>query len=102
MGGYHARREGYARSTADSITLDEIFDRYAIARCKLLKIDCEGAEHEILTNTSVLDGVEWLSGEFHSGELLESRGCTVEQLMGVVGARIAPGRIAVKSNRIGE
>jgi FkbM family methyltransferase len=101
-GGYHARSAGYARSTVDSITLDEIFDRYAIARCKLLKIDCEGAEYEILTSTSVLDRVEWLSGEFHSGELLESRGCTVEQLLGVVGARIAPGRIAVKSNRIGE
>jgi len=100
--GYHVRREGYARSTVNSITLDEIFDRYAIARCKLLKIDCEGAEHEILTSTSVLDRVEWLSGEFHSNELLESRGCTVEQLMAVVAARIAPERTVIKSNRIGE
>src|SRR5262249_2283143 len=101
-GGYHTTRDGYARSTVDSITLDQIFDRYAIARCKLLKIDCEGAEYEILTNTSVLDRVEWLSGEFHTNELLESRGCTVDELMSFVGARIAPERVAVKSNRIGE
>jgi FkbM family methyltransferase len=100
--GYHTRREGYARSTVDSITLDEIFERYAIARCKLLKIDCEGAEYEILTGTSVLDRVEWLSGEFHSNELLESRGCTVEQLTAVVGARIASERVVIKSNRIGK
>jgi FkbM family methyltransferase len=101
-GGYYTRADGYARSTADSITLDQIFERNAIGRCKLLKIDCEGAEYEILTNTSVLDRVEWLSGEFHVSESLKSRGCTVEALMAVVGARIAPERIAVKSNLIAE
>lgn len=100
--GYYAARDGYARSTADSITLEQIFERYAIERCKLLKIDCEGAEHEILTSTSVLDRVEWLSGEFHINELLKERGHTVEQLMAAVGARIAPERIAVKSIEIGE
>ena len=101
-GGYFSRPEGYARSTVDSITLDAVFECYAMRRCKLLKIDCEGAEHEILTSTSVLDRVEWLSGEFHTNELLKDRGCTVEELMAIVGARIPPGRIAVKSNRIGE
>jgi len=101
-GGYYTRTDGYARSTADSITLDKIFERNAIGRCKLLKIDCEGAEYEILTSTSVLDRVEWLSGEFHVSESLKSRGCTVEALMAFVGARIAPERIAVKSNMIAE
>jgi FkbM family methyltransferase len=100
-GGFHARHAGYARSVVESITLDDIFERHAIRRCKLLKIDCEGAEHEILTSTSVLDRVEWLSGEFHASELLKDRGCTVEQLMAVVAARVPPERIAVKSNRIG-
>jgi FkbM family methyltransferase len=101
-GGYLTQHEGYARSTVDSITLDEIFDRYAVAHCKLLKIDCEGAEYEILTSTAVLDRVEWLSGEFHTNELLANRGCTVERLMAVVAARIPPARIAVQSVRMGE
>jgi FkbM family methyltransferase len=96
-GGYHTWHEDYPRSTVDSITLDQIFERYAIQRCKLLKIDCEGAEHEILTSTSVLDRVDFLSGEFHMNGFLKQRGCTVEALMAVVGARIAPERIAVKS-----
>ena len=101
-GGYYTRHDGYARSSADSITLDEIFDRCVIRRCKLLKIDCEGAEYEILTCTSVLDRVEWLSGEFHVSESLKARGCTVERLRAFVGARIAPERLAVRSNTIGE
>jgi FkbM family methyltransferase len=101
-GGYHTRHDGHARSTVDSITLDEIFERYAVGRSKLLKIDCEGAEYEILTSTSVLDRVEWLSGEFHVNESLKERGCTVDRLMAVVGAHLAPERIVVKSNRIGE
>jgi len=101
-GGFLTQHEGHARSTVDSITLDEIFARHAVARCKLLKIDCEGAEYEILPSTSVLDRVEWLSGEFHSNELLENRGCTVEGLTAVVAARIPRERIAVQSVRMGE
>ena len=100
--GYCSRREGLARATAASTTLDGIFERFAITRCKLLKIDCEGAEYEILTSTSVLDRVDWLSGEFHISESLRDRGCMAEELMDFVRARIAPERIAVKSNRIDE
>ena len=99
-GGYGGRRDGFARATAASITLDGIFERFAITRCKLLKIDCEGAEYEILTSTSVLDRVDWLSGEFHVSESLRDRGCMAEELMDFVRTRIPPERIAVKSNRI--
>jgi FkbM family methyltransferase len=101
-GGYYSERAGYARSTVGSVTLDDVFARFAIRRCKLLKIDCEGAEHEILTSASVLDRVEWLSGEFHINELLEARGCTVERLIATVATRIPPERIVVKSIRMGE
>ncbi len=34
--------------TVPAITLGEAFDRYGIARCDFLKIDCEGAEYQIL------------------------------------------------------
>jgi FkbM family methyltransferase len=99
-GGYCGRREGFPRTTTASVTLDIIFERFAITRCKLLKIDCEGAEYEILTSTSVLDRVDWLSGEFHVSESLRERGCTAQGLMDFVRARIPPDRIAVKANRI--
>jgi FkbM family methyltransferase len=33
-------------------TLDEIFGAFHIEKCDLLKIDCEGAEYDILFHTS--------------------------------------------------
>src|SRR5262249_50731174 len=99
-GGYSSRREGLPRATTASVTLDGIFERFALTRCKLLKIDCEGAEYEILTSTSVLDRVDWLSGEFHVSASLRERGCVAEELMNFVRARILPDRIAVKANQI--
>jgi FkbM family methyltransferase len=99
-GGYSPRRHGAARATTASITLDGIFERFAISRCKLLKIDCEGAEYEILTSTSVLDRVDWLSGEFHVSTSLRERGCMAEELLDFLHARIPPERIAVRANDI--
>ena len=53
-----------------STTLGEIFDR-ALApgeRCRLLKMDCEGMEYEILPSP-VLDRVDFLAAEFHEDGL---------------------------------
>lgn len=36
-----------------SITFDDIFTNSNISKCKLLKIDCEGAEYEILYNANI-------------------------------------------------
>jgi len=100
-GGY-CSREWLPRTTTASVTLDGIFERFAITRCKLLKIDFEGAEYEILTSTSVLDRVDWLSGEFHDSASLRKRGCLAGELMDFVGARLPPGRISVRANQIDE
>lgn len=48
-----------------SITLDEIFSKHGLKECKLLKIDCEGAEFEILYNTKMLGKIEHIRGEVH-------------------------------------
>jgi FkbM family methyltransferase len=36
----------------DVLTLDELFRRHGVERCDLLKLDCEGAEYEILLGAS--------------------------------------------------
>lgn len=63
-----------------STTLDQIFDSLDVDKCKFLKIDCEGSEYEILSSTHTLSKVEYLSGEFHHNQLLQSYGYTVEGL----------------------
>lgn len=53
-----------------SITFDDIFSNNNISKCKLLKIDCEGAEYEILYSANVenLKNCEYMCGEFHGIE----------------------------------
>ena len=59
-------------SQVESITLEEIFKKYYINKLKLLKIDCEGSEYEILYNadTNLLKNIENLRGEFHENKNL--------------------------------
>jgi FkbM family methyltransferase len=48
-----------------SVTLESIFKDYEIEQLPLLKIDCEGAEFEILKDINSLLKVKALRGEFH-------------------------------------
>jgi FkbM family methyltransferase len=66
--------------TVGSTTLDAIFEENGIERCRLLKIDCEGAEHEILRSTRNLERVHELVGEFHEDDWYRAQGHTVEDL----------------------
>jgi FkbM family methyltransferase len=51
-GSHSARREftGPLRGeqTVEAVTIGDIFERFGIDRCDFLKLDCEGAEYEIL------------------------------------------------------
>jgi FkbM family methyltransferase len=84
-GGGHDRPESHFQGrtsfTVPSLTLDQIFAEHGIERCKLLKIDCEGAEHDILRSATCLDRVEYLSGEFHVDGHLRGQGHTIESLI---------------------
>jgi FkbM family methyltransferase len=53
----------------DSVTLDTLFTRWRIDRCDLLKLDCEGAEYEILLNASsqTFRRIRALAVEYHVG-----------------------------------
>lgn len=51
----------------DALTLTDLFDRIGVAHIDLLKVDIEGAELDLLTNTdpSVLARVNQIAVEFH-------------------------------------
>lgn len=51
-----------------AFTLTDIFSEHNIDRCNFLKIDCEGAEYEILYNTprAALQKIDRIAMEYHS------------------------------------
>jgi len=53
------------------ISLDAAFELYGIERCRLLKMDIEGMEYEVLYPTTVLPRVDYFVGEFHINSRLE-------------------------------
>lgn len=54
-----------AAAPVDSTTLHEIFERTLLPgqRCRLLKMDCEGMEYEILPQSRVLDRIDFLAAD---------------------------------------
>lgn len=54
-----------ASQQVNSLALDAIFKAYQIQRCKLLKLDCEGFEFELLYHSRHLAQVDYLSAEVH-------------------------------------
>jgi FkbM family methyltransferase len=87
-------------SDIPSMTLDEVFSVHEIGRCKLLKIDCEGMEYEILLGARVLDKVEYLAGEFHASPSLQKRGCCPERLHAYCSSFFADNKMTIKFNEI--
>jgi len=89
--------------TVESVTLAQIFTRLNVGKCKLLKMDCEGAEYEILrTSEGLLDRVEYLSGEFHTNGNLARAGYSPDELLEMCKRHIAPERIHVTFCRMAE
>jgi FkbM family methyltransferase len=99
----HSRTLEYERRTGiPSTTLDQIFDSLGVDKCKLLKIDCEGSEYEILFSTHSLSKVEYLSGEFHYNQLLQDQGYSVEGLLKHCETQIARNKLSIKTTNISE
>jgi FkbM family methyltransferase len=53
----------------EGVTLAELFERLAITRCDFLKIDCEGAEFEMLLNAppELFGRIRHICMEYHDG-----------------------------------
>jgi FkbM family methyltransferase len=81
-------------------TLDDIFEDNGIERVKLLKMDIEGAEHQVLRATSGLRRVEHLRAEFHENEWLRGQGHTIEGLQSFCEAEIPRENIKVTACHI--
>lgn len=83
-----------------SVTLDEALKEAGIKTCDLLKLDCEGAEYEILFQApdSVWQGIQRIVMEYHDGvtcyshadleKFLTEKGYRVEVFPNVVHAEI--------------
>jgi hypothetical protein len=50
-------------------SLAEVFEEHAVKRCDMLKLDCEGAEFEILLtlDRAILERIDSISMEYHDG-----------------------------------
>lgn len=68
------------RMKAPSTTLQAFMNVNGIKEVKLLKMDVEGAEHEIVAESGplVLPHVEYICGEIHINELLRARGFSLD------------------------
>ena len=88
--------------TVRSTTLDSVFETNGITACRLLKVDCEGAEHEILMHATCLDRVEYLSGEFHINRHLEAQGYSTEKLIARCREFIPAAKLKTTSIRMAE
>lgn len=51
--------------TVPATTIDQVFEEYKITRCKVFKLDCEGAEYEVLRTTGVLEKIDHIVMELH-------------------------------------
>ena len=93
---------GHVTYTVDSVTLDQVFAEHGIERCRLLKIDCEGSEHEILRAATGLSRVQHLSGEFHINARLTAQGHSLEGLREHCARFVRPENIRVTTVTMGE
>lgn len=97
---------GFKIISGTSITMAGMFKTIGIddgkKMIKLLKIDCEGAEHELLTNNELLKRVDRLSAEFHINNRLAKKGHKVQNLYVSCGAFIDESRMWVVCEQIPE
>jgi FkbM family methyltransferase len=91
-GGSSAYTTGGKKITVPSTTLEAFCDSENIDRIRLLKIDCEGAEHEILRGP-ILDRIDYISGEIHTNPRCGDGRALAEGLRARFGDRLRMGEV---------
>lgn len=71
--GIHSTTKGHltickGTEQVEALSLEDVFKRYHINSCRLLKLNCEGAEYEILYSTPdyVLEKIQRITMEYHA------------------------------------
>ncbi len=66
----------------ETTTLNDIFLKHKLDKIDFLKMDCEGAEYEIIMNTpsSILDKIQKISAEIHEEMVPYSKELIIEKL----------------------
>ncbi|AFS80001.1 FkbM family methyltransferase [Candidatus Nitrosopumilus koreensis AR1] len=68
--GSSTNKKGPKEKKVESITLQKILEENKIEKCNLLKLDCEGAEYEILMNNEqIFNKIELISLEYHNDNI---------------------------------
>jgi len=74
-GGHSFYETNGKKVEVETITLEDVFKKNKISKCDFLKMDCEGAEFEILLNTpkNILKKINSIAMEYHeeAGSVLE-------------------------------
>lgn len=85
-----------------STTLPDIFAKYHLDRVAVLKIDCEGAEYEILTGAEhLLDRVDYLAGEFHDNAALQAQYGGPAALLALCQRHLPDERLRITNVKVG-
>lgn len=96
---YEGRGKAY---TAKSARLLEIFAKCQIERCALMKMDCEGAEYDILEKDGyLLERVDNFVGEFHTSVNFTAAGKEPDKLIDLCQQYIPSGHLYVTVSRMG-
>lgn len=88
------QHKGRANLDVDSTTVEAILRTNEITRARLLKLDCEGAEHEILAGSKGWKSqIGYLRGEIHLNARLRDAGYTVDKTLAAFPAKRAKWQI---------
>ncbi len=63
-----------------SISIENVFKNFGINKCKLMKIDCEGSEHELFAEDGWLSRIEFMIGELHINRFLSNQNYSFENI----------------------
>lgn len=78
----YKQKENLSEEKINTMTLQDIFEKYRLEKIDFLKMDCEGAEYEIIMNvpSSILNKIQKISMEIHEEMVPYTKEVMIENL----------------------